>query len=410
MRRAVTLTSLLLTTASCGGGGGSSSSSADAESLTVVVNAPFSRSTYIGDSIARGAELGAARAGVIQTENGNYRLHIRRLDNALSPRRAVANVRRAVADGAIAVVDEGTGVDASWEIAERDELPLAITYQGGRGLVDADARPNVFRIAPTDRGISFRLAEYLIPKGLRVALMTDDSGYGQEGRAALAKSFGANPEAVAARLELPSAAPDLAPQLLRARRSGATALLVWAQPATIAKVLTAARSRGWDVPVYTAPSGADPLLRQQLADHPDWVDGLVFAGGRMTAELGPEAWNAFQTQFESSFGADLVGVRTSDGERVVQPPEYAMYSYDFVNVLAAALRQAGGAADRGALLDALNEVTVRGANGDERGFNLHSHEGVVDDDVYFARFDDMTFAPVKDDPLSSTLPVIDQLR
>jgi branched-chain amino acid transport system substrate-binding protein len=375
-----------------------------------VVNAPFSRSTYIGDTIARGAELAANQAGVIETKDGNYRLRVRRLDNALSPRRAVANVRRAAADGAIAVVDEGTGVDASWEIAERSDLPIGITYQGGRGLVDPDTRPNVFRIAPTDRGISYRLAEYLIPKGLRVALMTDDSGYGQEGRAALARSFGSNPEAVATRLQLPAAAADFSPQVLRARRSGATALLVWAQPATIAKVLTAARTRGWNVPVYTPPSGADPLVRQQLADHPEWVDGLVFADGRMTAELGPEAWNAFQTQFESSFGVDPVGVRTSDGERVVQPPEYAMYSYDFVRVLAAALRQAGGASDRGKVLDALNEVTVRGANGDERGFNLHSHEGVVDDDVYFARFDDMTFAPVKDDPLSSTLPVISQVR
>jgi branched-chain amino acid transport system substrate-binding protein len=375
-----------------------------------VVNAPFSRSTYIGDTIARGAELAANQAGVIETKDGNYRLRVRRLDNALSPRRAVANVRRAVADGVIAVVDEGTGVDASWEIAERSDLPIGITYQGGGGLVDPDTRPNVFRIAPTDRGISYRLAEYLIPKGLRVALMTDDSGYGQEGRAALARSFGSNPEAVATRLQLPAAAADLSPQVLRARRSGATALLVWAQPATIAKVLTAARTRGWNVPVYTPLSGADPLVRQQLADHPEWVDGLVFADGRMTAELGPEAWNAFQTQFESSFGVDPVGVRTSEGERVVQPPEYAMYSYDFVRVLAAALRQAGGASDRGKVLDALNEVTVRGANGDERGFNLHSHEGVVDDDVYFARFDDMTFAPVKDDPLSSTLPVISQVR
>jgi branched-chain amino acid transport system substrate-binding protein len=397
----------VLVAASCGGG---NDASGDVRTLTVVVNAPFSRSTYIGETIARGAELAAARAGRIDTEDGSYRLHVRRLDNALSPRSAVANVRRAVADGAIAVVDEGTGVDASREIARQARLPIAITYQGGAGLVDPDSRPNVFRIAPTDRGISFRLAEYLIPKGLHVALLTDDTAYGQEGRTALAKAFGSNPEAVAARLELPAAAPDLSPQVLRARRSGATALVVWGQPATIAKVLAAARSGGWNVPVYTPPSGADPLVRQQLADHPDWVDGLVFAGGRMTAELGTEAWNAFQTLFESSFGVDPVGVRTTAGERVVQPPEYAMYSYDFVGVLAAALRQAGGAEDRAALLDALNEITVRGANGDERGFNLHNHEGVVDDDVYFARFDDMTFAPVKDDPLSSTLPVIDQLR
>ena len=150
--------------------------------------------------------------------------------------------------------------------------------------------------------------------------------------------------------------------------------------------------------MYTPPSGADPLVRQQLADHPEWVDGLVFASGRMTAELGPIAWNGFRTAFEQRYGADLVGVKTTGGAAVIQPPEYAMYSYDFVSVLAAALRRVGDVNDREALLRALNEVTVEGANGDERGFNLHNHEGVVDDDVYFARFRDMTYAPVQDDP------------
>ena len=118
----------------------------------------------------------------------------------------------------------------------------------------------------------------------------------------------------------------------------------------------------------------------------------------------------FQTAFEKSFGPDLVGVRTSSGAPVAQPPDYAMYAYDFVRVLAAAIDRADGVDDRDAVLRALDEVTVRGANGDERGFNVHNHEGVVDDDVYFARFEDMTFQPVADDALSSTLPVIDQTR
>ena len=34
----------------------------------------------------------------------------------------------------------------------------------------------------------------------------------------------------------------------------------------------------------------------------------------------------------------------------------------------------------------------------------------MDDDVYFARFHDMTYQPVQDDPLSSTLPQIAQTR
>ena len=395
---------VILLAAGCGG----DTDPGSVRTLTVVVSAPFSKTQYVGETIARGAELGAAVAGSIDIENGPVRLEVERLDNGLSPRQAIANVRRAVRDDAIAIIDEGTGVDASWRIAATADIPLCITYQGGIGLVDVDERPNVFRIAPTDRGIAFRLAEYLIPKGLRVAIITDDSEYGAQGQAALSQSFGSNPEAVAIRLRVPAAAADLSPQVLRARRAGATALLVWARPATIATVLTAARSRRWRVPVFTPPTGADPLVRQQLADQPEWVDGLVFASGRMTAELGPAAWQSFESLFESRYGRDEVGVRTAQGDAVVQPPEYAMYSHDFVKVLAAALVQAG-TDDRSAVLAALNEVTVSGANGDERGFNRHSHEGVVDDDVYFARFEDMRFAPVKDDPLSATLPVIDQL-
>jgi branched-chain amino acid transport system substrate-binding protein len=405
LRRVLALL-VVLFAAGCGGSDDSNS----VRTLTIAVNAPFSTSPYIGETIAHGAELGAAVVDTVATDDRSFRFRIRRMDNALSPRQAVANVRRAVRDGAVAIVDEGTGVDASWRIARNADIPICITYQGGAGLVDSDARPNVFRVAPTDRGVAFRYAEYLIPKGLRVAILTDDSGYGEEGRAALAKSFGANPESVAIRLRLPSEASDLAPQVLRARRAGATALLVWARPAVIANVLTAARSRRWDAAVYTPPSGADPLVRQQLADRPEWVNGLVFASGRMTSELGPQAWQTFEGQFEERFGPEPVGVKTSKGEEVVQPPEYAMYTYDCVNVLAAALRQAVGIDDRAKLIKALNEVTVRGANGDERGFNLHNHEGVVDDDVYFARFNDMTFAPVKDDPLSSTLPAINQVR
>jgi hypothetical protein len=56
----------------------------------------------------------------------------------------------------------------------------------------------------------------------------------------------------------------------------------------------------------------------------------------------------------------------------------------------------------------LNVVSVEGANGDERGFSQNDHDGVVDDDVYFARFEHMVYVPVKDDPLSRTLPAINQ--
>ncbi len=388
---------------------GESDSKGNDKTLLIAVNAPFSRTPYVGETIADGAELAAVNA-VATTDEGTYRFRIKRYDSGLSARTAVGNVRRALADGAVAIVDEGTGVNASWRIAADAARPLGITYQGGVGLVDPVERPNVFRIAPTDRGMAFRLAEYLIPKGLRIGLVVDDSSYGQEGLKALRQAFAVNEDSVAIRLTVPADSPDLSPEMLRARRSKADALLVWGEPTTIAGVLAAARGSGWNVPVYTPAAGEDPLVRQQLANHPDWVDGLTFAAGRPTAEVGSGPFLSFQRSYEERFGVQLVGVKTPDGAEVIQPPDYAMYSYDFVNVLAAAIESAGGVQDREKVLAAMNQVSVQGANGDQRGFNELNHEGVVDDDVYFARFEGMIYAPVKDDPLSATLAQIEQRR
>jgi len=377
--------------------------------LTIAVDAPFSRSPYIGRTIANGAELAAAELnaqGGVVVGRKTYRLKIVRYDNELSPRRALGNVRRAIDDGAAAILDDGTGVDASWQRARDAGVPMCITFGGGIDLVDEDERPNVFRIAPTDRGIAYRLAEYLVPKGLKLALVHDDTSYGENGADALDKAFASNPEAVASRLTVSAGSTDLSPEILRARRAGATGLLVWGDGATIAAAVVAARSAGWDVPIYAPPAAEDPIVRQQLADRPEWLDGLTVATGRMTAELGPTFFHVFQAKYQAAYGIPRIGVRTRAGREVVALPDYAMYSYDCVNVLAAALRSSGGVGDE--LVAALEQVSVRGSNGDERGFNEHNHEGVIDDDVFFAMFSDMTLRPVRDDPLSRSLPVLQQ--
>jgi branched-chain amino acid transport system substrate-binding protein len=405
--RVLLLCVAVLALSACGG----RSNATQREGLTIVVNAPFSRSPYLGRSIENGARLaaGEVNANGIRIGRTTYELRVTTMDTALSPARAVANIRRAAARDAIAVIDEGTGIDASWRIAQGAGIPVGVVFEGGRQIVDPIARPNVFRIAPTDHGVAFRLAEYLVPKRLKLALLHDDSDYGAAGGQALASAFSQNRSAIAIDEGLPADALDLGPQILRARRAHATGILVWGRPATIAAVLTAARSSGWNVPVFAPPAGSDPFVRQQLADHPQWVDGLTFASGRLTAEVGTGPFLTFEQKYETAFGVDRVGVETSQGRAVIVPPESAMYAYDFVNLVAAALLKAAST-DPAKVTAALNEVTVEGANGDQRAFNRHNHEGVVDDDIYFARFHDMTYAPVKDDALSRTLPTLPQTR
>jgi branched-chain amino acid transport system substrate-binding protein len=406
LARVLILCVAVLTLAGCGG----TSKATERPTLTIVVNAPFSRSPYLGRTIENGARLAASEvnAGGIPIAGTTYDLRVVTMDTALSPARAVVNMRRAVAKHAIAVVDEGTGIDASWRVARGAGISVGVVFEGGRQIIDPETRPNVFRIAPTDHGVAFRLAEYLVPKGLKLALLHDDSDYGSAGEQALTSAFSQNRPSVAIDETLPSDALDLGPQVLRARRAHATGLLVWGRPATIAAVLTAARSSGWNVPVFTPPAGSDPFIRQQLADHPQWVDGLTFASGRLTAEVGTGPYLGFEQKYESSFGVDRLGVK-SGGRPVIAPPESAMYAYDFVNLIAAALLRAGSTEPE-KVTAALNEVTTEGANGDQRAFNRHNHEGVVDDDIYFARFHEMIYAPVKDDPLSATLPTLPQTR
>lgn len=381
-----------------------------ANKAMIVVSAPLAKAGAIAQQIVHGTQLAAdeinAKGGV-QAGARTASLEVKVLDSELSPTVSAANVREAVRLGAVAIVDEGTGVNASWQIAAAAGIPLGIVYQGGEGLVDPRTRPNVFRIAPTARGVAFRLAEYLVPKGLKIAVLHDDSTYGADGATALAKAFARNTSSITATIRVPAGAGEVSSQILQARQSGASALLVWARPPILAAAVRSARSTGWTVPIYASTTGEDPLVRQQLSDHPEWIEGLTFAVSRLTSERGPGPFEAFRSAYERRFGADRIGV-TSQGKAVVQPPDWAMYPYDFVHVVAAAMKRAGAATPGPAVLSAMNDVEVQGANGDERSFNEANHEGVVDDDIFFAAIRSMIFVPVKDDALSATLPTVRQ--
>ena len=104
-------------------------------------------------------------------------------------------------------------------------------------------------------------------------------------------------------------------------------------------------------------------------------------------------------------GAPLNGPATRD---VIQPPDWAMYPYDALKLIENAL--SSSRATGAPLLNQLNGgAQIIGANGDSRAYNAGYHEGVSPADMYFARFEGFVFVPVGDDPLSGTLPRVDQL-
>jgi ABC-type branched-subunit amino acid transport system substrate-binding protein len=205
---------------------------------------------------------------------------------------------------------------------------------------------------------------------------------------------------------VPTGTGDVTGQVLAARSRGATTLVVWASAPVVAAAINAARSASWNVPIWTGPSGEDPLVRQRLAAHPDWLTGVGFVSFRITAEVGPRPFATYRKAYVAKYGEDKIGV-TQDGKQVVQPPDWSMFSYDVVNLVADALGKAGATGPKLLAVLAGHDV-ITGANGDERGYGESSREGVSPDDMYFAKFHGFVFAPVTDDLLSQNLPAVPQ--
>jgi ABC-type branched-subunit amino acid transport system substrate-binding protein len=370
----------------------------------VVVSAPLTADRWIGRFAQRGAELAVDELNV--NRDGQPKLRLQVLDNAASPSTALANARTAVAEGAAALITDGTGALGVSRVTDPASLPVFVVFDGGASFVDARAHPTIFRLAPANTYLSRRLADYLADKTPNVALLSDDSSYGRDGAAQLNTELAHDDIPAVATSVLPAAAEDVSAHVLAARRAGARALVVWAGAPNVGQVIRTARAAGWHVPVYTGPTGEDPLVRQQLADHPEWLDGTTFVSFRITSEQGPGPFNQFRTAYEHRYGPDKVGV-SADGRPVVQPPDWATYPYDAVKLVAAALSESSD--QLGApLLTAVQAVSITGANGDQRGFGPDTREGVSSSDMYFARFHHMRFAPVTDDLLSTHLPIVNQ--
>ena len=388
---------------------GCSGGSSPGNNVTIVVSAPVTTSPWIADAERNGAELAAAQLnarGGIKFGGSAHHVRIDVHDNGGSPQRVVADAQTAVSQHAAALIIDGVGAKAVADVTDPAHLPVFVVFDGGESFIDPNVRPTLFRLAPADQPMAMRLADYVAAKKPKVGLITDDTGFGTDGATALKPAFGRDKISVVSQATVPSTAADVSTQVLAARRAGATTLVVWASAPIVAASIQAARSTGWNVPIWAGPSGEDPLVRQRLANHVSWLSGVGFVSFRITAEIGPKPFETYRKAYEAKYGADKINLKQA-GKEVVQPPDWSMFSYDTVNLVAAALEKSGGVG--APLLSTLEgKVVITGANGDERGYLATTREGVSPDDMYFAQFHGFTFAPVTDDLLSQNLPAVPQ--
>ena len=231
--------------------------------VTFVVSAPVSTSPWIAGFERNGAELAAAQlnaSGGISFGGHAHHVRIEVRDNGGSPQQVVADARAAVAEHAAALIIDGVGAKAVADVTDPARLPVFVVFDGGASFIDPTVRPTLFRLAPADKSMAMRLADYLAAKHPKIGVIADDSGFGADGAASLRPAFERDKIGVLSQSTVPAGATDVSTQVLAARHAGATTLVVWAGAPIVAAVIQAARSTGWSVPIWAGPSGEDRKL------------------------------------------------------------------------------------------------------------------------------------------------------
>jgi len=285
-------------------------------------------------------------------------------------------------------------------------VPELVIANGDVNLLDPQSRPSLFRLGiPNDADASI-LGAYIATKAKTAAILHDDTGSGRDAADQLVNALTTAHVSAQPVVEVASTATTLDTQVQQLVAGTPAAIAVEGGDTFTGRAVAAIRGAGVTTPLFAGQFGEFPAVRATAGAA---AEGLTFASSRLTSESDAMAFGNFERNLANAgLGCADTGLKTSSGVQVSQPDDYAMYAYDAVNVVVAAIKKNGSASPSANLLSSMTKVRVKSANADSRGFDPTTREGISDDDIYLAVIHDNEFQPVKDEQLSATLPSIDQ--
>ena len=393
-----------------GCGSGAATSPGGGTVITMALDIPVSADAYVAGAIQRGADTavkeinarGLTIGGVART------VALRVYDDNAQPALSAQNVSSAIADGAVAVIEDGLGAATSAPRGAAAGVPEIDVANGTATLMDPAGRPSLFRLGIANDAAANRLGTYIAQSIQSVAVIHDDSDSGRDGATQLAMALATAGARADPTIEVPADSATFDAQLQAVGAAHPGGLVIWGSDLFVAKLVSSAHAANLGLPLFAGPTAESPAVRATAGNAA--TDGLRFVSSRLTSEADPTSFGQFEHRLAAREGGPTdAGFTDAEGRRIRQPNDFDFFSYDAVNLVVAALKKQGSAAAGQPLIAAIGSVSVPSANGDTRGFNPQNHEGVADDDMYIAIIHDMKFAPVQDEQLSKTLPTEDQV-
>jgi branched-chain amino acid transport system substrate-binding protein len=340
--------------------------------IKVGVYGPFTGgSAGMGVSMRNGATLAAEEINAAGGINGQKLELVARDDEARNEKGAQVMQELINKEKVVAVLGPiNTGVaDASTRYAEEAHVPVIINASAGAKVNELFAQyPDnyIFRIAAHD----LLQAELIVREALdqrkyaKVALLCDDTNYGQNGCAKMKVALQKRGNTAVYEGKFKIKDTDMTPQLQDAQKGGAQALLVYGIGPELAAIANTQNRIGWKVPMIGAWTLSMAAFINNAGKN---GDGATMPQTFIESAAATPKQQAFLAAYHKRFNEKPIAVAVA-----------AAQGYDSLYLLAAAIKQAGGT-DGPKLKAALEELsaTVDGVTGSySKPFSKSDHEAV----------------------------------
>ncbi len=350
------------------------------EPIRIGLSGPFSGgSSTMGESMRNGVRLAVEEINAIGGIHGQTIELIERDDQArndVGAQVAAELVKMKVA-ATIGIVNTGVGL-ASIDLYQKARIPLMVAVSTGPSLTLKYAPPAssanfIFRVSPTLDLESKILATDLRKRGSqRVALLADDTPYGDSGVAAFIAAARANNVEIVITERFSIGANRLDEAIRRARSAGAQAVVAWGIGPELAQIAKAMAASHWRAPLL----GSWTLSMRNFMD----AAGSAAEGALMPQTFIQEAGSTAKNSFLLAYG------RHFHTDRIPSPMSAAQ-GYDGMHLLALALRQAR-TTDGDAIRQALDNLESRyqgAVTSYERPFSAADHDAITTNMIMIGR-------------------------
>lgn len=230
----------------------------------------------------------------------------------------------------IGIVNTGVGL-ASIDHYQRTRIPLVVAVSTGPMLTRKFAPPAaaanyIFRVSPTLDLEARVLAADLKKKSLtRVALLADNTVYGESGATAFAEQARLAGLDLVSQFRFKIGESDMSSLIKNARAAGAQAIVGWGIGPELAAIAKAMRAAGWRAPLM----GSWTLSMRNFIDLAGAAGDGALMPQTFIQDAGSTAKNSFLLAYRRMFRTELI-----------PSPMSAAQGYDGMHLLAHAIRQA----------------------------------------------------------------------